>query len=227
MRDLRPLAPDVHVLEAPQTFFGLEMGARMTVLSLDGGLLVHAPLGVDPAVLSSLGEPRWVLAPNKLHHLYAGPWLEAGLEGWAAPGLPEKRPDLAFHGTVGPDDQPFGPDVQLFPLACFPFSNEVVVYHRPSRTLVVTDLVFNLAPTMPLSTRAAMWCACGYPGCRTTLLEQALMKRDVARRELKALLALDFDRLIMSHGEVIETGGRQALAGAFRWLMGEPQGIQL
>jgi hypothetical protein len=35
------------------------------------------------AAITPLGEPRWVLAPNLLHHLFVGPWLDAGLEGWA------------------------------------------------------------------------------------------------------------------------------------------------
>ncbi len=215
---MQTLADGVHVLEGDQRFFGIEMGARMTVLETESGVLVYSPLGVPVDRIAHIGTPRWVLAPNLLHHLYAGPWLTDGVEGWAAKGLAEKRPDLHFHGVIEGGQQPFGADVGVYPLSCFPFTNEVVVHHRPSRTLVVTDLVFNIAPTAPWLTRTAMFCACGYPGCRTTLLEQALMRRDAARREVNALLELDFDRLIMAHGTVIETGGRAALARAFRWL---------
>jgi hypothetical protein len=220
---LTTIAAGVHVVEAEQSFYGLQLGARMTVLEVDGGLLVHSPLGVPLETLGHLGPPRWVLAPNTFHHLYVGPWLAAGCEGWAAPGVAEKRPDLGFHGVVTPGLRPFGPDIELFPLSCFPLSNEVVVYHRPSRTLVLTDLVFNLAPTAPWLTRAAMWCGGGYPGCRTTVIERGLMRREAARREMGDLLRLDFDRLIMAHGQVIESGGRDALAQAFAWL-GVPAG---
>ncbi|MFT4622513.1 MAG: hypothetical protein ACI8PZ_001169 [Myxococcota bacterium] len=215
---LQTLTDGVHVQVATQRFYGLEVGARMTVLQLEGGVLVVSPLDVPPDSVAHLGPLRWVLAPNLLHHLYVGPWIDAGAEGWAAPGLPAKRPDLTFHGVVEPGVQPFGPEVELIPLRCFPFASEVVLLHRPSRTLVVTDLVFNFDPTAPWLTRAAMRCACGYPGCRTTLLERALMHRDIAREEVQGLLALDFDRLVLAHGEVIETGGRAALAGAFDWL---------
>ena len=97
-------------------------------------------------------------------------------------------------------------------------TREVAVLHRPSRTLVVTDLVFNFAPTAPWFTRAAMRCLCGYPGCSTTLLERVGMKRSAARRELGILASWDFDRLIMAHGEIIETGGKKALLRAFSWL---------
>ncbi len=190
----------------------------MTVLELGGDLLVHSPVDVDPASLAHLGDVRWVLAPNLLHHLYVGPWIEAGAQAWAAPGLPRKRPDLAFAGVVEPGAAPFGDDVALIPLACFALTNEVALLHRPSGTHVVTDLVFHFPPTAPLLTRAAMWCACGYPGCRVTLLERFGVDRARARREIGELLALDFDRLVMAHGPVIETGGRQALAEAWDWL---------
>ena len=106
----------------------------------------------------------------------------------------------------------------VLPLRCVPFVNEVAVLHRPSRTLVLTDLVFNIGADAPWLTRAAMACACGYPGCRSTLLERVAMRRDVARHEVQQLLSWDFERLIMAHGEVIERGGREALAGAYRWL---------
>lgn len=215
---MRTLAPGVHVEEAPQRFFGLEVGARMTVLELAGGLLVHSPLAVAPASLAPLGAPRWVVAPNKLHHLYVGPWVEAGLEGWAAPGLAEKRSDVRFAGVLDGRSHPFGEEVGVYPLRCFPFTNEVVLLHRPSRTLVVTDLVFHFTQRSPWLTRAAMVCACGYPGCRTTTLERVGFDRPVARREIGALLELDFDRLVMAHGEVIEEGGKEALRGAMGWL---------
>lgn len=214
---LEKIADGIHSVTGAQRFFGLEVGARMTVVELDGGVLVHSPINVPIESLGTLGTPRWVLAPN-LFHLHVGPWLNAGAEGWAAPGLADKRPDLQFDHVVTRTDQPFGPDLTLIPLSCFPFTNEVVVHHRPSRTLIVTDLVFNLAPTAPWLTRAAMRCACGYPGCRSTLLERALMRRKQARQDIAALLALDFDRLIMAHGDIIETGGHAALADAFRWL---------
>ena len=211
----------LHTFEAPQRFLGLEIGCRMTVAVIDGDLLLHSaidPTEVGPGGLDHLGTPRWVLAPNRLHHLYAGPWLDRGLEGWAAPGLPERRPDLSFDHVVTETCEPFGPDVLLVPLRCFGLTNEVVMLHRPSRTLVVTDLVFHFTPAHPWLTRAAMWMSGAYPGCRASVLERVGMDRAVAREEIGGLLELDFDRLVPSHGAIVESGGKQALAEAYRWL---------
>lgn len=221
---MRELAPNVFIAEAPQRFLGLEVGARMTVLALEGGLLVHSPIAVDPASVAHLGEPRWVLAPNKLHHLHVGPWVQAGWQAWAAPGLPEKRPDLRFEGVIADGVHPFGDEIAALTLTCFDLSNEVVLLHRPTGTLIVTDLVFHFGPEAPWATRAAMRCLGGYPGCRTTLLEKATMKREVARREIAAILEWDFDRVILAHGHPVEQGGKAALRQAFAWL-GEPVAI--
>lgn len=211
---MRALAPGLRVAEAPQRFLGLEVGARMTVMTLDGGVLVHSPIAVDPGAV----DARWVLAPNLLHHLHVGPWIAAGAEAWAAPGLAAKRADLRFAGELTDSGHPFGAEVAVLPLRCFGLTNEVAVLHRPSRTLVVTDLVFHFGPSAPLLTRVAMACACAWPGCRASALERVGMRRELARQEIGELLTWDFDRLVMAHGDVIETGGREALADAYRWL---------
>ena len=215
---LRTIAPAVHIHDRPLSFFGMQLGARMTVLTLPDGLLLHSPTDLDPADLAHLGTPRWILAPNKFHHLHAGPWIDRGLQAWCAPGLPTKRPDLSFHHTVTEACTPFGDDVLLIPLSCFSLTNEVVLLHRPSRTLVVTDLVFNITADAPWLTKAILCSAGGYPGCKTTTLERVGMNRAAARSDLTHLLQLDFDRIIPSHGAVIETGGKQALRDAFAWL---------
>jgi hypothetical protein len=218
MPALQELAPGVHELRASQRFLGLELGTRMTVLETSGGLLLHSPVSADAAVLEHLGEARWVVAPNKLHHLYAGEWLDRGLEGWAPPGLAAKRADLAWTGLLDGSPEPFGSEIAVFPLRCFPFAEEVVLLHRPSKTLVVTDLVFHLGPDAPWLTRAAFTALLGHPGCQTTVLERLAFHRAVARTELSDVLDEPWDRLVMAHGQVIDTGGKDQLRQALRWL---------
>ena len=36
---------------------------------------------------------------------------------------------------------------------------------------------------------------------------------------MEKILAWDFDRVIVCHGEVLETGGREALREGYRWLL--------
>lgn len=208
----------IHTFDGSQRFLGVEVGCRMTVIDTGAGLLLHSPIDIDPAELAPLGEPKWLLAPNRLHHLYCGPWLERGVEGWAAPGVSERRPDLTFAGEVEEAGEPFGDAIRLIPLRCFPLTNEVVVHHRPSKTLIITDLAFHFTEDSPWLTRAVLWSSGAYPGCRVSLLERFGMKRAIAREEIGSLLDLDFDRLILSHGTILESGGKDALREAYRWL---------
>ena len=210
----------IRTFDAPLRMAGLELGCRMTVMEIGGDLLLHSPIAIEPDRIQQMGTPRWVLAPNRLHHMYVGPWLERGLEGWAAPGLPKRRKDLTFDHVVDEVSEPFGDEVLLIPLRCFSFTNEVVALHRPSGSLIVTDLVFHMPADAPWMTRTALWACGAYPGCRVTVVERLGMKREVAREEIGQLLEMRWDRLIMSHGTIIETGGKDALREAYRWLLG-------
>jgi hypothetical protein len=42
--------------------------------------------------------------------------------------------------------------------------------------------------------------------------------RAAARRSIDAVLALDFERVVVGHGLPIERGGKAALMAAFSWL---------
>jgi hypothetical protein len=43
--------------------------------------------------------------------------------------------------------------------------------------------------------------------------------RRAARASVERILQWDFDRVIVTHGEVLETGGRQRVAEGFTFLM--------
>ena len=78
---LRQLAQDLWVAERTQRFYGLEVGTRMTVIRLaDGSLLLHSPVALASELrreLDAIGRVCFAVAPNRVHHLYAGKVAEA------------------------------------------------------------------------------------------------------------------------------------------------------
>ena len=46
----------------------------------------------------------------------------------------------------------------------------------------------------------------------------AFSDRAAARRSLDEVLSRPFDRVVVGHGAPIDTGGREVLAAAYRWL---------
>jgi hypothetical protein len=211
----------------PLRFLGLEIGARMSVVRLpSGGLFLHSPIEPRPAVrdaVAALGPVEHVVAPNRFHHLFAGMWDEAGpaVQVHAAPGLLEKRTDLGAARVLSDEPDPAWVDVldQVF-FEGFALANEVAFLHRPSRTLLTCDLAFHIGPRQPAATRLAFRALGGYGRLATSILERlATRDRAAARRSLERILAWDFDRVVVSHGEIVETGGREAFRAAWSWLL--------
>ena len=150
-RPLRQLGPEIWVADRPQSFYGLVVGTRMTVIRLDdGSLLLHSPVKLDPGLrkeLDALGPVRYVVAPNRVHHLYAGKVADAYPDSrlWIGPGLETKRRDLVYEAILGDEaPAPWRGQVDQVFFAGRPYENEMTFFHRASRTLILCDLAFNL-----------------------------------------------------------------------------------
>ena len=156
---LRQLAPDLWVAEHSFKNGPFEVGTRMTVIRLrDGGLFVHSPVRLDHplrAALDALGPVRAVVAPNRAHHLFASDYPTGYPDArlYAAPGLPEKRPDLKFAAELG-DDAPdaWSADIEQVLFRGAPTLNEVVFFHpRAARSFAPTSLSTSSAARRPAS----------------------------------------------------------------------------
>ena len=229
MARLRSLAADLWVAESPLRFLGLEVGARMTVMRLaDSRLLVHSPIAATAELVSevrALGPLAHLVAPNRLHHLFVGEWQRAFPEAslWVAPGLERKRPDLAIAGVLG--DAPEGgwaESVDQVLVAGMPWTNEIAFFHRPSATLVASDLAFNLGAEAPPLTRLAMRVSGAYGRLAPTFLERFLVRDQAAfRRALERIFAWPFERVVVAHGAVSDRGGKEELARGYAWALRE------
>jgi len=226
-RRLRQLAENLWVVERPQSFYGLPVGTRMTVIRLAGGrLLLHSPVALDADLrgqLDALGQVCFAIAPNRVHHLYAGDVARAypGTRLWVAPGLERKRPDLVFEAVLT-DDAPeaWRAEVAQVFFRGRPYENEVAFFHRASRTLMLCDLAFNFGPGAAAPTRLLMKLLRSYGHLGPSKLDPLLIRdRRAARESLERILAWDFDRVIVAHGDVQETGGHEILRRGYSWLL--------
>ena len=223
---LRRLDDGIWVADRPLRLFGIEIGTRMTVIRLrDGSLLLHSPVLCDDDIrraLDALGPVRFVLAPNKVHHFFVAPWKEAypAATLLAAPGLREKRPEIPFDGVLeGAPPEAFRNCVEIELFRGASWINEIVLFHVPSRTLVLTDLAMNFHSAQNLLT--AVWQRLLDVRDRfgpTRFVRLLIRDRAAARKSLERILAWDFERVTLTHGEVLEAGGRAALRSAYAWL---------
>ena len=84
-----------------------------------------------------------------------------------------------------------------------------------SRSLLVTDFVFHILKVEGLWNRFGWWLngGIGEP-IQSRTLRSTFRDKGALRESTEALLDLDFDRLILCHGEVIDSGGKDALRQA-------------
>jgi hypothetical protein len=174
------------------------------------------------AELDAIGRVCFAVAPNRVHHLYAGAVAQdyPDVRLWIGPGLERKRPDLRYVAILG-DEAPEewrGEVDQVF-FQGRPYENEVVFFHRASRTLILCDLAFNFGPRSAAPTRWLMKLLRSYGRLGPSKLDPLLIRDRVAARGcLERILAWDFDRVIVAHGEVQESGGKELLRSGYAWL---------
>jgi hypothetical protein len=190
-----------------------------------GELWVHSPIAPSTVrgELDPLGAVRHVVAPNRYHHLFAGPFRDAYRQArlWGVPGLATKRRDLRFDALLGaspPAEWAADLDQALIEGSLL---EEVVFLHRASRTLISSDLVANMPRDAPFGARVYATLG-GFLGRYAVprALKLAYRDRAAARRAITKILAWDFDRVVLAHGAVIESGGKAIVRQAFAWLTG-------
>ncbi|HXC52561.1 MAG TPA: DUF4336 domain-containing protein [Candidatus Limnocylindrales bacterium] len=214
------------IADQPLRVAGVELGARMTVVRLASGrLLLHSPIRPTSELVRearALGGVGALVAPNRFHHLFAADWREAFPDAglFVAPGLDTKRPDLAVTAILSDQPDPMWSGVlEQVVLRGLPLTNEVVFFHPASRTLIATDLAFHIGPESPALTRIAFRLSGAYGRLAPTFLERIIIRdRAQFRASFERILAWPFERVIVAHGTVLESGGSEALAKGYEWL---------
>jgi hypothetical protein len=218
---IEPIGPNIWRMRYPLSLLGVSIGRNVAIIRLaNGKLIIHstAPFtSGDVGAIRTLGEPGWLLEATLFHDTFAKHGRSA------FPALPYLAPE-AFAKSTGLDTCPvdeiisaaWGNEISVLKLEGIPKLQEHVVLHRPSRTLIVADLVFNLGPTASRWENFVRHRLMGihrFPAMsrffRMTIREPLAFETSI-----DTLLSWDFDRLVVAHGEVIATGAKRALAEA-------------
>jgi len=236
MAQANNLAPNLWIVDQPDFNTGIaKLGTRMTVIKLSsGGLFLHSPTKLDEETkraLDAIGEVRAVVAPSRAHHLFVSDYIRTwpGAKLYGPPGLVGDiddlrsrvgaRRDLKLDAVLGDEPQSeLAGDIDQHLFKGAPALNEVVFFHRSSRTAIFTDLVFNV----PADFKDA-WIFYTIVGARGRfgphrLIRLSIRDRKAARESVAKILEWDFDRVIVTHGNVLESGGRAKFAEAYAYL---------
>ena len=210
-------------------FGGIPLWHRMTVIRLtNGGLVVHSPTRLDLASqeeFQKIGPIVAIVAPSWWHDLYLREYLSAYPDAqlYGAPTLVRWNQSLSFAEILG-DSAPslWTHEIdQIHVLGIGLFLDEIVFYHRRSRSLVVAYLLFSLSEKDAWITRTMGSLVIGpLPGCSfARLYRPAVTDRRRMRTAVERILDWDFDQIIVGHGTVVENNGKEVFRTAFRWLL--------
>ena len=226
---IRELSPGLVAIDHPLRLpGGLELGTRCCLIRLaSGGVLIHTPGPLSDAVrraIDSLGPVRALVAPNLLHHFFLAENVAAFPQArvFAAPGLREKLENKVRVDETLADKPPelWAADLDQVQVGGCPSLGETVFLHRASRTLLCLDLVFNVNTSQNWMTRLFMRINGAYGSFGPSRLFRYVVMKDrrALRASLDRILAWDFDRVTLAHGEILEHGGHREIQRGFAWL---------
>ncbi|KAF2205285.1 hypothetical protein GQ43DRAFT_460096 [Delitschia confertaspora ATCC 74209] len=244
IRDVVPKT--ITTLSAPFSRFGLiKVGGRGTIVRLQSGALaVFSPVALTEEVkakVAEMGEVKYITALDIEHHIYIGPWHAAypSAKVIGPEGLPEKRQkqkneNVPFSVIFAPN-KPTTVDPEFDSEFDYEFvsahaNKEIVFNHKPTRTLIQADLLFNYPATEQYS-RTGVSATSGiltkifgsitntYGEGQKRFLWHAISRGDRARfnKSVAVITSWDFDRMIPCHGDVVETGAKGIFQKIMAW----------
>lgn len=218
---METIAPDVHLLRFPLPVFGFDINRNVTVIRLSSGeVVVHstAPFSEnDVAQIHAIGPVRWITDPMLDHDTFSQRGCEAFPQAsfLAPPGFPGAG-ELGAQSLLPAPDAWAG-ELEVLPINGAPGFGEQVIYHVPSRTLVVCDLLMNFPDPQPLLARALMRLALGperAPGT-SRRLKAAIRDREAFRKSLRRVMEWDFETVVVGHGDPLRDNARERTRQAF------------
>lgn len=226
---LREFGPQLWEADGPTVpFFGFPYPTRMAVARLaDGSAWIWSPIALTPALaaaVEAIGPVRHLVSPNKIHHLFlqewAARWPAARL--YAPPGLAARRRDLRFHAELG--DEPDPAWTGAIDQVVFRGSlamEEVVFFHRPSRTAIIGDLVQRHDPAEISGWRGLLMRLDGLVGEAGSAPREwrlTFLRRQGARRARERVLGWNPQGLLIAHGRCEREGAAPVLEHALSWI---------
>lgn len=228
---MQAFAENVWIIGGPPVRdMGLVFTTRMTIVKLsDDSLWVNSPVEVPFNTLKQidgLGVVRYLVAatPRHVWRLTAWHTLFPEAQLWATRPTPFtlRKGILPLTGALSDEaPQAWASELDQLAFKGNPLIEEVVFFHKASRTVILDDLIQIHPAEKGKPFRNGLFrlegVAAPYGGVPLDI-RLTFTNRRLARRSLEKLLSWDFDKLIMAHGPCIEKDAKTFAERSFRWL---------
>ena len=199
---------------------GTQLPARSVAVKGIDSFILFSPIRFQNEQiekLRGLGDVTDIVAPCLFHHLFIPQAIKLfpNARVWGVPGFREKRPDITWTHELTPDQWIHQHILEILPITGAPKYNEVEFFHPSSKTLIATDLCFNMRKPAGLMAPIILGAMGTFDGFAVSRLLKLMTKdKKALKKSLDKLFAWDFDRIIMAHGEIVESDGKNLLRAA-------------
>ena len=226
---LEEFGPSLYVAEGPTvSFYGFPYPTRMAVVRLsDGSAWVWSPIALSDALareVESIGPVRYIVSPNKLHHLYLAEWVAQwpGARLYAPPGLARRKPEVSFDADLRDAPDPsWVADIDQVIFHGSLAMSEVVFFHRASRTAIFCDLIQRHAEEDAAGWKGRLMRLDGLVGKHGSTPREwraSFICRGRARAARRKVLDWQPERLLIAHGECARSGATALIEEALGWI---------
>jgi hypothetical protein len=229
MQELTEYIPGrIWLKEYPVHYAGCDFYSRMTVIRLsDSHIMLHSPCEIDEELknqIQTLGTVSYIVAPGSYHFSYILSAQQAfpEAETFLCPGIERKAPDIKFDRMLGDKPEPrWEADFDQVLVRGSRFIQEVAFYHKPTRTLILVDLLENFTDLTPgVSRMLKFWFKIFFRMWNNPkpAPEYQLGWKDkaAAGKSLRRILDWQIDRIIIAHGDLIEERSVETLTKAWK-----------
>jgi hypothetical protein len=251
---IREITPNVTTLSLPFLRFGrIKIGGRATIVKLrSGSLAVFSPVALTPTVQKTLGTSpvTYLIAPDLEHHIFLSAWSTAFPSAHiiAPEGLAEKRatqsktdksvtnvPISTIFTAKNKSEIKVGGEFDEefeYEFVDAHRNKELVFFHKPSKTLIEADLLFNLPareqysktgvdPTTGWATRifGALQNTNGEALWQKRLLWYAISSSDRPgfNKSIQRINSWEFENVVPCHGDSLVGDGKSVFEKVFGW----------
>ena len=219
----------IWILEYPVRFAGMDIFGRTTIIRLENGdLIVHDPCKIDDSTkkeIDEIGKVKYIVAPGSYHYLFVTDFQKKypNAETFICSGLERKRPEIKFDWILGnKPDHRWGDTFDQVLVQGTKIIWEVAFYHKPSRTLILVDLLENIGDDYKHEAGLLLqfwWKAVLRMWNNPKPAPEYQMgwgNKEIVKIALEKILSWDAKRVIISHGENIEEKVNETLAKAWK-----------
>lgn len=213
---------DLKFFESSISMGAVSLNVRSTLVTLSSGLkILISPINFSIEQQSEIQKnpPDIIVAPNAFHHLNVpkARSLFPLAKTFASPALQKKRADINWDSYLDESTWPYRDELAILQIQGAPKYSEFLFFHKASKTLIVTDLLFNMKNLTTWKERLIFGLMGTYNKTAVSRLLLLMTKNQASlKASLIKALEFNFDRLVMAHGDIISENGKEHLSAALK-----------